>query len=128
MSALGPVQLGSAIPINNGNCPRMIDGLLDWFQPITMIRITKTVVNFQNVEVQVPTTFYGVKQPMRPQSLNMRPIGQRQWKWYDIFSYPTLILVPDDIIQIDGVKFRIMDKTDWKEHGFVHYTCIEDYT
>lgn len=117
------VKIG-AVP---STLPNMSDTLTSWFQNVTFIRITKSVVDFQVKEVQTPECFYGVRQPFSPQQLQMKPEGQRMWKWETIHATPALILIPDEIIKFENTKYRVSSKTDWKEYGYVEYHIVEDY-
>jgi hypothetical protein len=66
-------------------------------------------------------------QPFTAQQLNIRPEGQRQWRWFTAYTLNNLDLQPDDIIRIKGVRYRIMEKFDWREYGYYRYNVIEDY-
>lgn len=130
----GPVQNGkdfliSAVP---GTLPNMHDTLLDYFLPITFVRVTKEDVNFSVKETREEIECMGVVQPMSPQQLSIKPIGQREWKWYTIHAFPNLILNPDDIIKFvnilaDNENYRVMAKMDWKSYGYVEYHIVKDY-
>lgn len=112
---------------NPGTLPDVSGALFEWFQTITFIQIVKTIINFQSVETQVPTTFQGVWQPFTDQQLTLKPEGQRSWKWFMLHAQPSLILKPDDIVSYQGEKFRVMSKRDYKEYGYIEYHCIGDY-
>ena len=107
--------------------PQVDDALFGWFQTVTFTLITKTIVDFELVETTVESSFYGVKQPMSPQELKMKPEGERSWKWYTIHATTELILKNDDIIIIEDTKFRVMKKLDYKEYAYVQYDVLEDY-
>jgi hypothetical protein len=124
------IRNASSIPLsaNPGTLPDVSGALADWFQPLTFTQIVKTVVNYQAVETETSTTFMGVRQPFSAQQLLMRPEGQRKWKWETIHAYPDLTLDVDDIITFSGVKYRVMQKSNWAEYGYVEYAIVEDYT
>lgn len=113
---------------NPGTLPNVSDAMANWFQRTTFTRVNKTVTNFSNIETPVSYYFMGVVQPFTAQQLQMKPEGQRQWKWFTIHAWPDLILEPDDVIKIDSTNYRIMYKWDYKEYGYVKYDCVEDYT
>lgn len=114
---------------NPGTLPNMADTIANWFQLLTFKQVVKKTINFQTVETASPLEFQGVVQPFTSQQLAMKPEGQRAWKWFTIHAWPTLILKPDDvIINQAGTQFRVMEKLDFKEYGYVRYEMIEDYS
>lgn len=125
-----PIFNASSVLLNQnpGTLPNVSRALLNWFQPLNFVTIVKTVVNFAVVETLTTVNFLGVRQPFTPQMLLMKPEGERQWKWETIHALPGLILSPDDIITFLGVNYRVMQKLDWKEYGFVEYHIVQDYT
>lgn len=125
-----PIFNASSVLLNQnpGTLPNVSRALLNWFQPLNFVTIVKTVVNFAVVETLTTVNFLGVRQPFTPQMLLMKPEGERQWKWETIHALPGLILSPDDIITFLGVNYRVMQKLDWKEYGYVQYDIVQDYT
>jgi hypothetical protein len=67
-------------------------------------------------------------QPFTAQRLSILPEGQRAWRWFTVYALKNLDLAPDDVVKIRGLKYRIMEKTDWHEYGYFKYDAIEDYT
>lgn len=130
MQPLGPIHSASSVPLRPGpgSVPNVTESLTDWFQQLTFTRIVKSIVNFQEAEVPTQTVFYGVRVPFSPQQLMMKPIGQREWHWEAVYAYPTLQLKPDDQIIFNGITYRVMGKTDYKEYGYLIYEIKEDYT
>lgn len=107
--------------------PDVSHGMFDWFQAMTFIVLTKTVVNFQNFETELPVNFRGVWQPFNSEQLMLKPEGQRSWPWYMLHSQISLDLKVDDIVQYLGVKYRVMHKTDYKKYGYKEYHLVEDW-
>lgn len=128
--ANAPILNASSVPLSQttGNLPQMGDALYSWFQNVTFTLITKTVVNYQLVETEAPLDFRGVVQPFSPKMLMMKPVGQRQWTWLMVHALPDLILKVDDRLVYQGTKFRVMERSDWKEYQYVEYHLAEDYT
>jgi len=125
-----PIFSASSIPLSNGqgNLPNVQGAMLEWFQTLSFVQIVKSIVNFQVVETETTTVFQGVRQPFTAQQLLMKPEGQRLWKWETIHSFPDLQLKPDDRIIFGTLKYRVMQKSDWKEYGYIEYQIIEDFT
>lgn len=120
----GATPLGA----NPGTLPDMTDALLNWFQPLTAKQVTKTTVNFQLVETVVTQTSQGVIQPFKPKQLSMKPEGQRAWSWFMLHCLPSLNLQTDMGAVIQGVPYRVMEKLDYKEYGYIQYALVQDYT
>lgn len=112
---------------NPGTLPNLSGALLNWFQRMTFTKVTKTVVDFQVVEQEDEYTALGVRLPMQPQQVVIKPEGQRSWRWEVVFATPDLILNPDEIIRFGSVKYRVMGKLDWKEYGYLEYHISQDF-
>lgn len=113
--------------LNYGGVPNVGDTLLNYYQPMVFSKIVKTIDRFQVSEKVSSFKFMGVWQPFSFQQLNMKPIGQRDWKWFTCHSTPDLVLIPDDKIKFQGTKYRVMAKGDYSLYGFIEYQLVEDY-
>lgn len=113
---------------NPGTLPNMQGALLDWFQSMTFSVVTKTVINAQVVETKTQVSTKAVRQPFTSQQLLMKPEGQRHWKWETLHAFPDCVLVPDDIVIFAGGTYRVMQKRDWKEYGYVEYHICQGYS
>ena len=93
--------------------------------------ITKTVSNFGVTEAeqqpQIPLWVEAVLQAIHPRSLLVKPEGQRQWKWWDMWCTERLEL--DWVLQDpDGVKLRVMSRMNWSQAGWYQYELVEGPT
>lgn len=64
------------------------------------------------------------------QSIEMKPEGQRKWNTERLYSDNSLDLKVDDIIIFECVesqKFRVVNKTDWNQFGFIEYSITSTY-
>lgn len=113
---------------NSGTLPQMSTALLDWFQLMTFIRVSKTLDAFSVKETYTDVDFMGVWQPFKPRDLEMRAEGQRQWDWYMVHALPTLVLIADEIVIYQNARYRVMGQIDYKIYGFIEYHLIRDYT
>lgn len=111
-----------------GGLPNVSGALLGLFQPIAMGLITKIVERFNVKEEVVTIHSRGVIQPLSAQQLNMKPEGQRLWKWLQVHCLPDLILKIDDRVTYDGMRFRVMAKSDYSRYGYLEYHLCEDYS
>lgn len=113
---------------NVGTLPNMQDAMQNWFQNMTFTLITTSVVNFDAASASTQVTMQGVKQPFTDQQINMKPIGQRKWKWFTIHAYPGVTLdIDDQMIFPDGTNYRVMQKYDTTEYGYIRYEVVQDY-
>ena len=113
--------------LNFTGLPQVGDVLPSWFQTLTFTLVTKYLVDYEVQEVLVTITTQGVRQPMNAQQLSIKPEGQRGWKWETIHCLPNVKLKLDDIIIFDNVKYRVMEKWDWSEYGYVQYEICQAY-
>ena len=107
--------------------PNVSDVLPDWFQSITFQVVTKDLEDYEVVETLTTITTQGVRQPMNAQRIAIKPEGQRAWKWETIHCLPDVKLNIDDIIILDGVKYRVMHKWNWAEYGYLEYEICQAY-
>lgn len=112
---------------NPPGLPQLGTPVAEWSQNITFNVLTKSVVNFLNVETVATVNFRGVVQPLSPQALLIKPEGQRAWTWLQIHSLNSLILKPDDIITYEGQDYRVMSKIDDSKYGYVEYHVCTGY-
>jgi len=124
-----PIHDASDVPLssNPGTLPGMADTVGNWFQLLVFEKIVKTVVNFQVVETTVPVQFQGVVYTEPGRQLIMHPNGQRLWKRKTIVCWPTVLLAPDDVVKYEGIQYRVMMSTDYKEYGFMEMALVQDY-
>lgn len=110
--------------------PTMHATIMGWFRAITIGLVSKPTVNFEVQETVRNCDTYGVIQPFRPQQLLIKPEGERSWKWVMLHCVkdPNVVIQTDDQIIIKGVKYRVMDKTDYTEYGYIQYDLVEGYT
>lgn len=107
--------------------PNVTSAMCDWFQNVTFIRIVKQIINFEVTEVEEPFNFRGVVQVAASQTLQKYPEGQRQWLHYTVHAEPSLILDPDERVIYQGVQYRVGQKRDYKEYGYVEYDLLQDF-
>lgn len=110
------------------NLPDVSDALLDWFQNMTFDLITKAITDYDLTETATTISTKGVRQPFSAQQLSIKPEGQRAWKWETLHCLPDVKLNPDDIVVFNGVRYRVMEKLDYSEYGYLEYHIIQDYT
>jgi hypothetical protein len=107
--------------------PNVSGAMGGWFQPMTFTLITKSVVNYQDVEGESEINFRGVWQPATSEVLKLKPEGQRAWPWYMVHSDTSLKLKVDDVIVYEDVKYRVMERTNYNHYGYIMYIVVEDW-
>lgn len=112
---------------NSGTLPQLDDGLRNWYQKMKLLKITKTVDNFVAKESTMAIDCFGTFQPMSPAQIQMRPEGQRDWKWFIIHTNTALPLEGDDVFKYLGKNYRVKDHNDARLYGVFQYNVVEDY-
>lgn len=107
--------------------PQVGEVLPSWFQTMTFDVVTKAVVNYEVQEVLSSITTQGVRQPMSAQQLAIKPEGQRAWKWETLHCLPDVKLRVDDVVIFNGVKYRVMQRWNWSEYGYLEYHICQAY-
>lgn len=108
--------------------PNMANTLTGWEVPLTLIKITQSVIEGDAVKTETPINFLGVWQPLRDEQLQFKPEGQRSWSWYWIHAKSgTLDLTTQDKIIFRGERYKVMSVKDYSLNGFVEYEVIRDY-
>ena len=114
-------------PLTYSGLPQMGEVLPSWFQTLTFDLVTKTIVDYEVQETLLTITTQGVRQPMSAQQLSIKPEGQRAWKWETIHCLPDVKLKVDDIVIFDGVKYRVAERWNWAEYGYMEYHICQGY-
>ena len=110
-----------------GGLPDVSEAITGFFYPLVFQHMQKQLVEGFVQEIAVTVRTLGVRQPFKAQQLQMLAEGQRAWKWETIHCQPDVKLRPDDIILIDGVKFRVMEKYDYSPYGYLQFNIVSDY-
>lgn len=108
--------------------PQMRDTLTGWEVPLTLIKITQSIVNGDRVEKRTPINFLGVWQPLKDEQLQFKPENLRSWSWYWVHAKAgTLNLKTGDKIEFQNIRYKVMARKDYSLNGFIEYEVIEDY-
>lgn len=96
-----------------------------FMQPVTMSIIYKENSGgyIQEREVKIPTK--AARFPAK-ENLAIRADGQTSWKWWTILLPAPCRANTDDVFVMRGVRYRVMEKNDWSDNGYVELNCIED--
>lgn len=100
-----------------------------WAQKLQFVVVGKRLVDGLVEETYTTKSSRGTRAPLNQQRLEMKPEGQRHWKWEIIHATPSLMLEVDDIIEFGSkrTRYRVMSRNDFAEYGFIEYEIVEDY-
>lgn len=113
--------------LKNG-MPNMANTLTGWEVPLSLIKITQSIVDGDVVKAQKRIDFLGVWQPLRDEELQFKPENQRSWSWYWIHAKSgTLNLQTQDKIIFQDKRYKVMAVKDYSLNGFIEYQVIRDY-
>lgn len=123
------LEQGRLKPLNSAlaGLPDVETSLSGVVYPISVYRVSKSIVDGFLQEIETKTETEGVIQPLSAQQIAIKPEGQRAWKWMELHCRANLILKPDDIVAIDGVKYRVTAVYDYRQYGFMHYELAQNY-
>jgi hypothetical protein len=123
--------------ITNGNAlrigeltpqlPNVSSTIEGWFQDIVIGIISAPVVKGRVVETVSELQTRGVLQPLTAQQLELKPEGERSWKWYMLHCQPSLSLQTDDTVTIKGGRYRVMGRWGYDDYGYVQHELVKDY-
>ena len=91
--------------------------------------------DYTTVESYSMMTVKLMRQPIN-QSLEIKRTGERYWIDEQIFAEASLQLSVDDEIMLDckpctniysGKRYRVMDRVDWSQFGYMEYKVKSDY-
>ena len=109
--------------------PEMSGALTNWQNTMTFSKITKTMVNDEVVDNKVDYYFEGVFEPMTPQALFFKPEGERNWKWWTLWTRIGLDIQNQDLIQdFNGLIYKVIKRTDWTQGNYTEFEVIQDFT
>lgn len=122
-------MIGRNVKINQmSGMPQMGLAFTNWFNDISLVKITTTIDDYEAVNSEEVITFKGVIQPLQPEALKLKPEEQRSWNWLQIHCLPDVILKTGDKILYNDVRFKVMAYKNYKLNNYIEYHLVEDYT
>ena len=111
-----------------GPFPKMGGILSAWQSTMKFKLITDTLVDYVITKTETSYDFEGVFQPMPARELVLKPEGQRNWKWWKLWTRTDYKISNSDIIEdYNGVRFKVMKQSGWNQAGYVQYDLVEEY-
>lgn len=108
--------------------PDVSAAIMSLLRPMQFILVKKQQIAGETQEIKRQVLTMASRQPLKAQQLILKPEGQRAWKWEKIHAIPEYELYVDDIIVFNGINYRVMEKTNYSEYGFVEYDIAQDFT
>lgn len=113
----------------NNQLPNMNAAVMAWARETRVFVTAKRTYDYKIEESYFEKTVKIFRVPTG-QALEMKPEGQRKWNTEILYADNSLDLKVDDIIVFEckeSEKFRVMNKTDWNQFGFVEYRITSTY-
>lgn len=107
--------------------PNLSNPVKAYMQKMVLVKVTKAIVDYEEQEVRTVINTKGVRQPLPPQQLEILSRGQRAWKWECLHVLPNVDLKPDDIVFYKDTKYRVKEKYDCSEYGYIEYLIAQDF-
>lgn len=107
--------------------PNLAGVMSGWCRPITLVTVREIITSgglVERDERQVET--FGMKQPM-PEKLVIQKDGDRSWRWHILNTTTCLRVKTNDIVIIQGDRYKVMTARDYSENGFYEHELIEDF-
>lgn len=99
-----------------------------WFLNISFKYYKKVLQGAEWIEADpVVINTRGVVQPPSDEHLKILPAGTWSWEWLMIHCLPNVKLEPNQYIEYDGKKYKVMDNKDYTKYGYVQYTILEAF-
>lgn len=112
--------------MGTSNLINVADVIVGWSSPFTVIIKRKEMVDFVLRETETKVTISGMVQNLSSQELELRPVGERNWKWYKLIT--SYHFNNDDVVIIGEKRFRIMGtQNEDTYYGYYRYNLLEDY-
>ena len=113
----------------NNQLPNMNAAVMAWAKETRVFISAKRTDDYKVVESYFEKVVKIFRVPTG-QALEIKAEGQRKWNTEILYSDNALDLKVDDIIIFEckeSEKFRVMNKTDWNQFGFVEYRITSTY-
>jgi len=108
--------------------PQLGTAVLSWSQKMTIGIVAKSQQDFKTVESVLGYTFMGVLQPLSAKQIEMKPEGERGWRYVQLHSSPVLQLQLDDVVILeDGYRYRVIALKQYDQYGYMEYELVRGF-
>ncbi len=122
---------GKDIKVNmiGSGLPNVSTALIGWEVNVTADYITQDYdENNDIINTHKKVNIKGVLQPLKPNEVNLKPEGQRNWNWNMLHvqaGNPALGI--EQIIEINSIPYKVMAIKDYELYGYIEYHVIKDF-
>jgi hypothetical protein len=107
--------------------PKIQVALNGWESPITLIKVTQSIVDYETVNTEEEISFQGVVQPLTTEALQLKPLETRSWEWLMIHTRTSAEIFTNDLIRYDGKEYKVMFEKNYSLNGYYEYHLVKDY-
>lgn len=107
--------------------PKIQFALDCWESPITLIKTTSSIVDYEKVENREEIVFKGVIQPLTAEALKLKPLETRSWEWLMIHTRTSAEIFTGDLIEYDGKEYKVMFEKNYSLNGYYEYHLVKNY-
>lgn len=113
--------------IANG-MPQVDDVLEGWMVSFIANFMQQVRIDGEFIERSTFVKMEGVLQPLKTEDINLKPEGQRNWKWYQLHVPIKYRQIPvGKVVVIGDTDYKIMASKDYTLNSYVEYHIIKDY-
>lgn len=107
--------------------PKIQVALNGWESPITLVKITSSLVDYEKVTVRTEINFQGVVQPLTAEALQLKPLETRSWEWLMIHTRTSTEIFTGDLIEYNGNEYKVMFENDYSLNNYYEYHLVKNY-
>lgn len=108
--------------------PSMRSTLLGWFRPMTIGVVSVEIIEGRSRETTREVKTSGLIQAGSPEVLEIKSDGNRSWENATLHTFPAFNVETNAIVNITGMTFRVVKKSDQSGYGFIRYELLQDFT
>lgn len=108
--------------------PQMQDALNGWEEKIILVKLTTTIdSDGLAITTEIPFSFMGTIQPLKPTELQVSSSGQRKFEWWQVHTRFKLhdVVSPSERIRFKGRDYKVMLQNDYNRNGYLEYHLIQ---
>lgn len=109
------------------NLPQMNIALMGWFYPISLVKLTTTIVDFEEVQTLITIKTNGVIQPLTEEEISLKPEEQRSWSWLQVFTLAKTKLKVGEKLMFNDTRYKVMALKPYFLYGYMEYHLKQDY-
>jgi len=107
--------------------PKIQNAFNGWESPITMIKVTQSIVDMETITVKENLSFQGVIQPLNAEALKIGTLEMRSWEWLMIHTKVNVEIQTNDLIEYEGKQYKVMFEKDYSLNNYYEYHLVKNY-